>query len=96
MYFSIKNNDLLKKYNDIWNKVSNSIKKELDREPGYNKKFLKTKIESYGDETTDFHDKEMPRAGSNYTCLAVILIEFVLKKDGNYFLQVSLTECKYI
>ena len=28
---------------DIWNKVSNSITKELDCEPIYNKKFLKTK-----------------------------------------------------
>ena len=28
--FLIKDDDLLKKYNDIWNKVSNSIKKEYD------------------------------------------------------------------
>ena len=33
---------------------------------------------------------------SNYTCLAVILIDFVLKKDENYYLQVFLKECKYI
>ena len=39
--------------NDICNKVSNSIKKELDCKPFYNKKVLKTKIRSYGDEATD-------------------------------------------
>ena len=31
MYFSIEDGDLLNEYNNIWNKVSNSIKKELDR-----------------------------------------------------------------
>ena len=29
MPFLIKNEELLKKYNEIWNKVSNSIKKDL-------------------------------------------------------------------
>ena len=38
----------------------------------------------------------MPKVGSNYTCLAVILINFVLMKDENYYLQVFLKESKYI
>ena len=38
----------------------------------------------------------MPRVASNCICLAVIWIDFVLKKDGNYSLQVFLKECKYI
>ena len=71
MYFSIECEDLLKNCNDISNKVRNSMKKELDYEPTYNKKFLKTKIISYGDEATDFYDKEIPIVGSNYTFLAV-------------------------
>ena len=40
MYFSIEDGDLLNEYDNIWNKVSNSIKKELDSEPIYNKIFL--------------------------------------------------------
>ena len=32
----------------------------------YNKIFLKTKIISYSDKATDFHDKEMPKAGLNH------------------------------
>ena len=48
-----------KKYIDICNKVSNSMKK-ADSKTIYNKKFLKTKIESYGDEITHFHDKKNP------------------------------------
>ena len=37
--FLINDDGLLKKYNDFWNKVSNSIKKELACEPIYNKIF---------------------------------------------------------
>ena len=32
----------------------------------------------------------------NHTCLAVISLDFVLNKGGNYYLQVFLKECKYI
>ena len=35
MNFLIKDVKLLKKYTDIWIKVSNSIKKGLDWEPAY-------------------------------------------------------------
>ena len=38
MYFLIENDELLEKYNTIWDKVSADIKKEFDREPVYNKK----------------------------------------------------------
>ena len=41
---------------------------------------MKIKIKSYVDEATDFHNKEILKPSSNYTCLAVILIDFVLKK----------------
>ena len=33
MYFLFEDDDLLKRYNDIWNKASSSMKKELDCEP---------------------------------------------------------------
>ena len=49
----IQDDELLEKYNGVWNKVSNSIKE--DCESVFNKKFLKTKIRSYGDEATYFH-----------------------------------------
>ena len=88
MCFLIKDNDLLEKYNTIWYKVSADIKKEFDKEPVYNKKFLKTKIKSHGDKVTDFCD--ITKVDSNHTCLAVISLDSVLKKDDNYYQQVSL------
>ena len=57
---------------------------------------MKTKIKSYGDESTDFDNKEIPTPGSNHTCLAVITIDSALKQEENYYPQVFLKECKYI
>ena len=59
------------------------------------KHFKYNKIKSYNDQVTDFHDKEVPKVGSNYACLAVMLIDFVLKKDENYYPQKLFKECKY-
>ena len=96
MYFLTEDDDLLEKYNTISDKISANIKKELDREPIYNKNYLKTKIKFHGDEVTDFYDKQIPKLDSNHTCLALISLDSALKKDDNYYPQVFLKECKYI
>ena len=64
MYFLIKYDYLLEKYNTTWDKVSSDIRKEFNSEPVYNKKVLKTKIKSHGDEVTDFYGKEIPKVDS--------------------------------
>ena len=46
MYFLIEDDNLLENNNIFWDKVSTDIKKKIDSEPAYNKKFLKTKIKS--------------------------------------------------
>ena len=42
--------------------------------------------------------KEIPKADSNHTCLAVIILDSVLKKvkNYNYYPQIFLKKCKYI
>ena len=52
-FFSL-DDDLLEKYNTIWNKVSADIEKKFDSKPVYNKNYLKVKIKSYGNEITSF------------------------------------------
>ena len=68
IYFLIENDEIfhhlqhtLKKYNDIWNKVGNGIRKEFDCKVIYNKTFLKTKIKSYGNDATGFHTRKIPK-----------------------------------
>ena len=57
MHF-LTEDDLLEKYNSIWDKVCADVKKEFDSKPVYNKSYLKTKIKSHGNEVTDFYDKK--------------------------------------
>ena len=39
MHFLTEDDDLLKKYNTVWDKVSAHIKKEFDSKPVYHKLF---------------------------------------------------------
>ena len=96
MYFSIEDDDLLEKYNTIWDKFRPDMKKEFDSRPVYNKNCLETKIKSDCDEVTDFYNKDIPKVDSNDICLAVISLDSALKKDGNYYLQVFFKKCKYM
>ena len=93
----IKYGKLLEKYNEIWKKFSNIIKKEFDSKPVYNEKCIKTKIKSYnGKINTNFHNNKIPKEGSQCICLSVILIDSVYKKDKNYYPQAFLEECKSV
>ena len=47
MPFLIKDDKLLEKCNEIWKKVSSTLKKGFDSEPVYNEKYLNTRIKSY-------------------------------------------------
>ena len=46
MYFLIEDDDLLEKYNTVWDNVRAEIKKGFDSESIYNNIFLKAKIRS--------------------------------------------------
>ena len=57
--FFIEDDDLLEKYNIIWDKVSVIIKKELYGKPVYNRNFSKTKIKPQGNKVTNFSDEKL-------------------------------------
>ena len=63
------------------------MKKDFHSDPMYNNKFLKTKIKSLDDEATGFYYKEISKADSNFTDLAVKLINFIVKREGHLSLQ---------
>ena len=50
---------------------------------------MKIKIKLYDDGAKYFHDKEVHKVSCIYICLAIILIDFVSKKDENYYSQVN-------
>ena len=96
IYFLIKDDGLSNNCNTAQEKISADIKKELTSEPVRNKIILNFKAKSYGQEATDFQDIKVPKVNSKCTCLAVISVDSVLKRDENYYLQMFLKECKYI
>ena len=84
MFFLIKDNELLEKNNYIWEKVKNSIKKELDSEPVHNEKYLKAEIISYnGKLNRIFYNDKIPKEGSQFIFLSVIVINCIFS-TGNY------------
>ena len=93
----IKDDELLKQHNKIWKNVKNTIYKEFDSDPVYNKKYLKTKMKSYnGKINTNFHNNKIPKEGSQCICLSVILINSVFRTSKNYYPEMFLEECKYV
>ena len=88
MCFLIEKDDVLEKCNTIWDKLSADTQKEFDRKPVYNKKVLKIKIKSHGDNVLDSYDKKVPKLDFNHTFLVVISLDSTLKKDDNYYPQV--------
>ena len=66
MYILFNNDDVLEKYNTIWDKGSAAIKKEFGSKPVYNKNFLETKIKSHGYKVTDFLDQKTPKVDFSY------------------------------
>ena len=89
--FLIKDDELLEKYNRIWDKVTNSMKKGFNSKSVHNKKYLKTKIKSYeGKIGTNFHGDKVPKEGSQCICLSVVLTDSVFKSGKNHYPQVFL------
>ena len=59
MYFLIKNQET---YNEVCDKVSNTIEKGFDSEPVYNEKYLKLKAKSSeGKISTNFYGNKIPK-----------------------------------
>ena len=81
MSFLIEDDELLEKYNKIWKKVKNSIKKEFDSKPVYKEKHVKAKVKSCnGRINTNFHNNKVPKEGSQFVCLSVIFAILVLEQ----------------
>ena len=78
MSLLIKDDELLEKYNEIWENVKNSIKKESDSEPAYNEKYLKAKIKSCnGKINTNVHNNGTLKEGSQFIFLSILYLEQV-------------------
>ena len=98
MSFKVLDNNLLKNYNKIWEKVKSLMNTKFDNEPVYgdNDKYIKTKIKLYGDKVnTNFQGKKIPKENELYKFLSLIMLDSVIKANKKHYLQRLLEECKY-
>ena len=96
--FKVDDSNLLKKYNKIWGKISN-LMNILVYKPVYgdNDKYIKTKINSYGDKiNTHFQGKKVPQEIASYKCLSLIILDSVIRVNKRYYPQTLLEECKHV
>ena len=99
MSFRVKDKQLLKNYNKIWEKVEKLMKIDFESKPVYGNddKYIKTKIKTYEKSIiTNFHDKKTPKEKASCKCLSIIMIDSVIKANKKYYPQPLLEECKYI
>ena len=96
MFFVIKDNDLLDKYIEIWDKIKETLSIKFHSMPVYDEKYIKAKVREFnGVIKTNFLGDEIPKESMHYTCIACITIDSVMRMEKKNYPQVYLEECKY-
>ena len=97
MSYKVGDNKLLKKYNSIWEKISNLLDIKFDSQPVYGdgEKYIKTKIKMCGDRVnTNFQGKKGPKENASYKCLSLIMLDSAIRSNKRFYPQTLLEECK--
>ena len=93
--FMVKDEDVLDKYNEIWDKIKNKLNIKFHSMPVY-KTYIKAKVREFnGVIKTNFLGDEIPKESMHYTCIACITIDSVMRMEKKNYPQVYLEECKY-
>ena len=96
MSFVIKDDDVLDKYNEIWDKIKETLSIKFHSMPVYDEKYIKAKVREFnGVIKTNFLGDEVPKENEHYTCIACITIDSVMRMEKKNYPQVYLEECKY-
>ena len=92
----VKNDDVLDKYNEIWNKIKKILSIKFHSMPVSDERYIKAKVTEFnGVIKTNFLGDEIPKESMHYTCIACITIDSVMRMEKKNYPQVYLEECKY-
>ena len=93
MFFIIKDDDVLGKYNEIWNKIKNLLNIKFHSIPVYDEKYIKTTVrEVNGAIKTKFLGDEIPKENVHYACITCITTDSVIKMEKKNYPQLYLEE----
>ena len=96
MFFIIKDDDVLDKYNEIQDKIKETLNIKFHSTPVYDEQYIKAKVREFnGVIKTNFLGDEVPKENEHYTCIACITIDSVRRMEKKNYPQVYLEECKY-
>ena len=96
MSFMVKNDDVLDKYNEIWDKIKVKLGIKFHSTPVFDEKYIKAKVREFnGVIKTNFLGDEIPKENVHYTCIACITIDSNMRMEKKNYPQVYLEECKY-
>ena len=91
MSFIIKNNDVLGKYNEIWDKIKGKLNIKVHSMPVYDEKYMKAKVREFNGVTKiNFLGDKVPKENEHYTCIACITINSVMRMEKKNYPQVYL------
>ena len=96
MSFVIKDDDVLDKYNEIWDKIKETLSIKFHSMPVYDEKYIEAKVREFsGVIKTNFLGDEVPKENEHYTCIACITIDLLMRMEKKNYPQIYLEECKY-
>ena len=97
MSFAIKDDMCLNKYNEIWDKMKNTLNIKFHSMLVYDEKYIKAKVrEVNGVIKTNYLSDEVPKENEHYTCIPCTTIDSVMRMEKKNYPQVYLEEYKYI
>ena len=80
IFFVIKDDDVLDKYNEIWNKIKNTLNIKFHSMPVYHEKCIKVKVREFnGVIKTNLLVDGIPKENVHYACIACITIDSVMR-----------------
>ena len=82
MSFKIEDDNVVFRYNEIWNKIKKKLNIKFHSQPIYGEKYIKTKVKTFNNViNTVFSDNEIVKEKNHYTCIAAINIDSIMKID---------------
>ena len=84
MSFTVNNKQLLKIYNETWEKFEKLMRIDFESKTVYgdDEKYIKTKIKIYaGSMITSFHNKKMPKEKAPCKFLSIIMLDSLIKAN---------------
>ena len=82
MSFLIKDEEVFDKYEQIWGVVKTKLGIKFHSEPVYDETYIKAKVREFdGKIKTNFLGNDVPKENVNYTCIACITIDSVMRID---------------